>query len=217
MIAIVTTLSTLAPHYADSQYELIPLKKYLINTSNIVEMEVYGTTDSKLSYKLNQDNDRSPFAVFTVNETNAVINTADNVSPLSASIQLAIYEGARSFGEAALIATTTNVYFNIEDMVFGESNTANTLTELWINEVGHGVKKVYVNNNVDEIVDKVVTGTTTTSSTSTSSTSTSTSSTSSSSTSSTSTSSTSTSSTSSTSTSSTSTSSTSSSSTTSIA
>ena len=172
-------------------------------------MEVYGTTDSLLRYKLNQDNDRSPFAVFTVNETNAAINTAGDVSPLSASIQLAIYEGARSFGEAALIPSTTNVYYNIEDMVFGESNTANTLTELWINEVGHGVKKVYVADNVDQIVDKVVTGTTTTTTTSTSTSSTSSSSTSSSSTSSSSTSSTSTSSTSSTSTSSTSTSSTS--------
>ena len=211
MITIVTTLSTLSPQYQDSQYETSVSKKYLINTDNIVEMEVSGTTDSILRYKINQDNDRSPMSVFIVNETNAAIRTAGDVSPLSSSILLAIYEGARSFGEAALITPTTNVYFNIEDMVFGESNTANTLTELWINEVGHGVKKIYVADNVDQIVDKVVTGTTTTSTTSTSTTSTSTSTTS------TSTSSTSTTSTSSTSTTSTSTSSTSTTSTSTIA
>lgn len=184
--------------------------EYLINLDNAVKMKVSGTTDSFLEYKLNLKEDSSPKFNFIVDETNAQLVTLAEATPDSLMIELNVYEGALTFNDITGLSTTA-IRYNISDIVWGSENEAGTCTRLVITEGGFAVKPIFVDHNIDQIIDLADTGTTTTTTSSTSSTSTT--STSSTSTTSTYTTSTSTTSTSSTSTSSTSTSSTSSTST----
>jgi hypothetical protein len=208
MLAKLTVLSTFGfPYYqpVESILGIDASGGYLVNTDNIGPIKVSGTTDSIFKYKLNLND-----------ETKAAIIVLSDATPASAMISLPIFKGANTFNDITSDSTTTDVMFNLKDIVWGNSNEAENITRILVCEGGFGIKRFFVNYSIDAIVDVADTGTTTTSSTSTSSTSTtSTTSTSTTSTSSTSTSSTSTSSTStsSTSTSSTSTSSTSSTST----
>jgi len=218
MIGKLTILSTFGePVYSppESLLGTEPSEGYLVNTDNIVKAKVYGTDDSILDYQLNLHDDQSIEFKMIVSETNAAITVLSDATPASNMILLPVYEGALTFIDIDAISSTTSKYYNITDIVWGNENQAGTITRLLLCEGGFTVYPIFVNYNIDQIVDIGDTATTTSSSSS----STSTSSTSSTSTSSTSTSSTSTSSTStsSTSTSSTSTSSTSTSTTSTIA
>ena len=213
MIAALTILSSWGESYYSPVESLLGINSstsYLINTDNIVKFKTQGTTDTQLEYKLNRHEDNSPEFTLLVDESTAAITTLGAATLASQMILLNVYDGALTFIDIVGMSTTA-MYFNISDIVWGNENEAGTATRLLICEGGFTVKQFIVDHNISQIVDTGDTGTTTT--TSTSSSSSSTSSTSSTSTSSTSTSSTSTSSTSSTSTSSTSTSSTSTSST----
>ena len=219
MLILVSTLST----FGGSAYPLVESllglkasKSFVINSDNIIKYKAYDTTETYMRYKLNKKEDRAPEFSLIVDQTNAAIKTASDATPANALIALSIYDGALTFSDVSDIASTTDVRFNVEDIVWAIRDEDNTATMLLVEEGGFTVRKYFVSQTLVNLIAIADTGTTTTtstsssstSSTSTSSTSTSSTSTSSTSTSSTSTSSTSTSSTSTTSTSSTSTSST---------
>lgn len=180
MIGIITTLSTqgtTAYNPVDSQVELEASKEYVFNTDNITRMKVYGTTDSELAYKLDRYEDRSPEFKVIVNETNAAIQTIADTAAASNVVTLNVFlndytEDALSFAECAALSTTAK-YYNIESIVWGFENDDATITCLYIAEGGWGVKKIFVDSNLDQIIDLVTTGTTTTTTSSTSTTTTS--------------------------------------------
>jgi hypothetical protein len=129
-------------------------------------MKVEGTTDSLLRYKLDRFEDRSFPETLIVNETNAAIQTLSDVAAASNMVLLAVYEGATSFSECT--GSTTNKYFNVADISWIEENSAATLSMMWVQRGGWGVKKYFVNANLEQINDEVTTGTTTTTTTTTS-------------------------------------------------
>jgi hypothetical protein len=180
MLGIVTTLSTFgttAPQAVDSQIEIRSSTEYLINTDNIVEMKVYGTTDSDLKYKLSTEEDRSPEFHLRVNETNSAIDTLADTSANSNMVVLNVFyndygEDALTFAECASLSTTAK-YFNITDIVWGEENNAQNKSMLLIAEGGNKIRKIFVDHGLDMLIDLIVTGTTTTTTSSTSSTTTS--------------------------------------------
>ena len=205
MLAKLSTLSTWggsAYPLVDSLLGLKASKSFIINTDNIVKYNVYNTSDSKVYYKLNYFDDRSPEFLLIVDETNAQIKTMADATAANHLMPLSVYEGALTFFDVSDIDSTTTRYFNVRNIVWAIEDETPTATMILVQEGGFGLQKYFVSQTLDKIIDIADTATTTTSSTSTSSTS-------STSTSSTSTTSTSTTSTSSTSTSSTSTSSTS--------
>jgi hypothetical protein len=216
MLILVKTLSTFggsAYHPAESLLGLKASKWFIINSDNIEKYKVYGTTDSYLLYKLNKNDDRSPKFSLIVDQTNAAIKTASDVTPANALISLSVYEGALTYSDVADISSTTTMRFKVKDIVWCIRNEDDDATMILVEEGGFTLRKYFVEQGVVDIIAIAGTGTTTTSTTSTSSTSTSSTSSTSTSSTSTSTSSTSTTSTSSTSTTSTSTTSTSSTST----
>ena len=217
MLAKLNILSTFGNPYYQPVESVIATEAsggYLINTENIGPVKVFGTINSIFDYKLNLNDDRSPEFKLKVDETKTAIIALADSSPESKMISLPVFLGALTFNDIETGDSTTDVMFNVKDIVWGNENPAENITRILVCEGGFAIHQYFVDYSIDAIIDVVTTGTTTTTTTSTSSTSTtSTSSTSTTSTSSTSTSSTSTSSTSSTSTSSTSTSSTSTSST----
>ena len=217
MIGKLTILSTWGDSYYSPVESLLGVAAsgtYLINTDNILKFKVQGTTDTQLEYKLNIHEDNSPEFTFLVDNSNAALVLLSEATPASSMLLLDVYEGAQNFIEMEGLSTT-EIYFNVKDIVWANENHAKTATRILVCEGGFAVHQYIVNHNLDQIVDLADTGTTSTTTTSTSSTSTTSTSTTSTSTTSTSTSSTSTTSTSTTSTTSTSTTSTSTTSTTS--
>jgi len=170
MLGKVTLLSTIEVQPTESRIQFVALKDYLINTSNITRMQVYNTTDTLMRYKLDLHEDRTfPFSMI-VNETNAAIQILGDVSALSTMIALSVFEDALSFSECT--GTPVTKYFNVEDISWAEDNTANTISKIWVQRGGWGVKSYYVNANIDQIYDSITTGTTTTTTSSSTSTTT---------------------------------------------
>ena len=171
MLGLITTLASIENQPVDSQIELKASTEYLVNTNNIIKMRVYGTTDSELRVKLNKKEDRSPYFLMIVNETNAAIQTLADVSASSNMIALPVFAGAISFSDCT--GSTTTKYFNIDDISWVEENNAGTICKLWVEVGGFGLRAFYANYSLAQLYDVLTTGTTTTTTTSTSSTSTS--------------------------------------------
>jgi len=179
MIGLVNTLSTVgltAYQPTDSQVQLKLSTEYLINTDCIVEMKVFGTTDSDLLYKLNPEDDKQPGFRLRVNETNAAIDTIADTSAASNMITLDVFyndygENALTFAECASLSTTAK-YYNVDDIIWGEQNASETRSMLLIARGGQSIEKIFVDSNLDQVMDLVTTGTTTTTTSTTSTTST---------------------------------------------
>ena len=187
MLGIVTTISTVYSQPVRSLLELLTSTEYIINTDNITKMELFATDDSLIKYSLNIHDDQIFAETIIVTETNAAVQALSDVSPESNMILFPVYEGAITYGQTVGM-TTTDMRFNVADVVWAEQNSSKNLSKVYIVEGGFTIKTYIVNYGLDQIMDVCDTGTTTTTSTSsTSTTSTSTSSTSTSSTSTTST------------------------------
>lgn len=179
MLGLVNTLSsqgTTAYQPTDSQVQLKPSEEYLINTDCIVELKVYGSTDSDILYKLQPEEDRTPSFRLRVNETNAAIDTIADTSAASNLLTLNVYlneygENALSFAECASLSTTAK-YYNISDIVWGEQNKTKTRSFLWIARGGQSLEKIFVHGGLDLLMDEITTGTTTSTTSSTSTTTT---------------------------------------------
>lgn len=170
MLGIITTLSSITTQPVESRLELKASTRYIIQTDNITKLKVQGTTDSYMRYKLDRFEDRSFPETILANETNAQVQAMSDVAAASNMVLLAVYEGATSFSECT--GSTTNKYFNVSDISWIEENVTSTLSMMWAQRGGWGVKKYFINANLDQIFDEVTTGTTTTTTSSTSSTST---------------------------------------------
>lgn len=179
MLGIVNTLSTyglVSARPVDSQIEGKPSQKLIINTDCIVRMKVHGTTDSELYYKLNPAEDRSPEFKLIVNETNAAIQTLADTAAASNMILLNVFlneyqEDVMTFAEAALsTSSTTAKYYNIDDIKWIEQNEDENMSMLWVAVGGQSLRKIFVDHELDKIIDLVTTGTTTTTTSSTSTT-----------------------------------------------
>lgn len=177
MIGKVTTRAILSRQPVDSQVEERLSTEYLINTDYIVEMEdqtVLAVTKTKLLYKFNVYEDRTPEFEFTVDEIVTAIQTLADATPASPKIALSVFEDIQSFNQVTgLTAVTWN--FNVYDIVWAEDDPTGNYCRIWIVKGGHAIVPYIVDHNIDQIIDRADTGTTTTSSTSTSSTSTTTS------------------------------------------
>ena len=161
MIGKVTTLSTLLPQSVDSQVELRLSTAYLINTDCITELLVEGTTDSEIHYKFDVYGNKTGEFIFTVNETNAAIQTLSDATLASPKIALSVFEGVQSFNEVTgETAVTWN--FNAADIVWAENDSTGAYARIWIMKGGHTVVPYIVDHNIDQIIDLVDTGTTTT-------------------------------------------------------
>jgi len=172
MLGKLTILSTFGDSYYDAVESMLGLSastEYLVNTDNIIKFKLQGTTDSYIKYKLNIYEDRSPEFILLVDETNANIVTLADATPASVMLALQVYEGALTFGDCASLSTTT-YYYNIDSIVWGSENEAGTITRLLVAEGGFAVKAIFVNHDIDQIVDWADTGSTTTTSTSSTST-----------------------------------------------
>ena len=166
MLGIVTTLSSIEIQPVYSKVELSASTEYLINTDNIVKMQVYGTTDSLVRYTFNKSDDQRFSEEFIFDETNAAIQTLSDATADSNMILLPVYEDCLNFADAASL-TAVDKYFNIADIVWGTDNSDGTLSKLIIVEGGFKEKQYIVNYNINQIVDVADTGTTTTTTTTT--------------------------------------------------
>lgn len=169
MLGLITTKSTIAVQPVDSQVQIKPSSNYLINCSNIIKMELSGSTDTLIRFKLNKHEDRTPYFSFIADQTLAQIQALADVAPESNMIPLPVFEGAVSFSDCT--GTTSDLYFNVEDISWVEENTAGTLCKMWVEEGGFSLRSFFVNYGLSQFVDVLVTGTTTTTTSSTSSTS----------------------------------------------
>jgi hypothetical protein len=175
MLIQVTTLSTFggsAYPLVDSLLGLKASKAFIINGDNIVKYKVYGSTDTYMRYKLNKDDDEAPEFHLIVDEANADIKTACDATPANALMALSVYEGALTYGDVAVISSTTTMRFNVTDIVWAIRDEAGTATMILVAEGGFTLRKYFVSQTLEEIIDIADTGTTTTSTTSTTSTTT---------------------------------------------
>ena len=172
MICLVTTLSTqgtTAAQAVDSQIELKASTEYLINTLNIVEMKVYSTDDSDISYKLNRNEDKSPTFHLRVAEANSDIQTLADVSAKSNMVSLDVFlnehtENVMSYYEAAVSSSSAvTKYYSVEEIVWVEENTAATMCMMYVQVGGQDLEKIFVDSNLAQVYDMVTTGTTSTS------------------------------------------------------
>jgi len=170
MLGLITTKSTITVQPVDSQIQLTPSTEYLINCSNIVKMEVTNTNDSLIRYKLNKHEDRSPEFQLIANETNAAIQTLADVDAESLMIPLPIFVHAAAFNDCD--GTPVTKYFPVESISWVEEDESATLAKMWVEEGGWGLRPYYVNYNIAQFMDMLVTGTTTTTTSTTSTTST---------------------------------------------
>ena len=176
IVNLLSTFGTVAARPVDSQVEMKPSQKLIINTDNIVRTKVYGTTDSLIFYKLNPSEDQSPEFKMIVNETNAQIAALADTAAASNMISLDVFlneyqEDVMTFAEAALSTTSTTAkHYNIADIMWVEENDDANKSMLWVKEGGWGLKKIFVDSDIEKIKDLVETGTTTTTTSSTSTT-----------------------------------------------
>jgi len=159
MLGKITTLATLEAMPVDSQVELRISTEYLINTDNIAEMKLEGTTDSWLHYKFSIDESRSPEFIFTVNETNAAIQTLADATKNSEKVSLNVFEGIESFNQASG-ETAVAWLFNVDDIVWGEEDGTAAYTRIWYTIGGKQAKAVIVDHSIDQIVGWADEGTT---------------------------------------------------------
>lgn len=171
MLGIVTTLSTLgttACQPTDSEIQLKASTEYIINTLNITSLKVFSADDSDIRYKLNRFEDQTPEMLLRVSQTNAQVVALSDVTPASNMIALDVFLGETSedcltFAECLLAgSSTTTKYYNIDDISWIEENAAGTMSMLLLAEGGHDIRKIFVDHNLDQIIDLVATGTTTT-------------------------------------------------------
>lgn len=175
MLAKLNVLSAFGnPYYqpVDSVIATEASGGYLVNTENIGPVKVFGTTDSIFDYKLNLNDDRSPEFKLKVDETKAAIIVLADTSPDSKMISLPVFLGALTFNDIETDDTTTDVMFNVKNIVWGNENPAANITRILVCEGGFAIHQYFVDYSIDAIIDVVTTGTTTTTTTSTSSTST---------------------------------------------
>jgi len=171
MLGKVTTLASIECQPTESRVQLVPSTSYLINCSNIHKLKLYGTTDSLISFKLDLHEDRTyPFTLI-VDETNAAIQILSDVAAASNMVALSVFEGCQSFSECSGVTPVTK-YFIVEEISWAEDNTDNTITKIWVQRGGWGVKAYFVNMNIDQLYDEITTGTTTTTTSTTSTTTT---------------------------------------------
>lgn len=173
MIGLITTLSsqgTTAAQAVDSQIELKPSCEYLINTQNIVDLKVFSTNDSDISYKLNRNEDKSPTFHLRVNETNAAIQALADVAANSNMVSLDVFENEHSenvlsYYEAAVASSSTvTKYFTVEEIVWAEEDNDATMSLMYVQVGGQDLEKIFVDSNLAQIIDLITTGTTTTAS-----------------------------------------------------
>ena len=171
MLGLVTTLVSIEVQPTESRVQLVPSTGYLINCSNIHKMKVYDTTHSLISYKFDKHEDRTYCFSLFVDESNSDINTLANVAPTGVMVALPVFEGCQSFSECAGVTATTK-YFVVEEISWCEDNTDNTITKMWVQRGGWGIKAYFVNKNINQLYDFLTTGTTTTTTSTTSTTTT---------------------------------------------
>ena len=171
MLGKVTCLSSIEVQPTESRIQFVASKDYLINCSNISKLKVYNTTDSEIEFKLDRHEDRTfTFKIF-VDETNAAIQALSDVAAASNMVALSVFEGCQSFSECSGVTPVTK-YFIVEEISWAEDNTDNTITKIWVQRGGWGVKAYFVNMNIDQLYDEITTGTTTTTTSTTSTTTT---------------------------------------------
>lgn len=172
MIGIITLTSAVETQPLTPKVQLIASQPYLIQTNNIVNLKVSGTTDSLVEYALSSADDRLLPFEFIADETNAAIQTLADATKANNSIQLGVFENSLNFADIAN-DTAVNHYYNVDDIVWGENNVAVTYSRLLIQVAGFGLKVIYVDSNIYQVVDIADTGTTSTTTSTTSTTSTS--------------------------------------------
>ena len=173
MLIQVTTLSTFggsAYPLVDSLLGLKASKGFIVNGDNIVKYKLYDTDDTYMRYKLNKNDDEAPEFSLIVDEANATIKTACDATPASNLITLSVYEGALTFGDVANISSTTDIRFNVSDIVWGIDDETPTATMILVEEGGFTIRKYFVSQTLEEIIDIADTGTTTTTTSTTSTT-----------------------------------------------
>ena len=166
MLGIITTLSSIKAQPVYSKVELNISESYIIQTSNIVKMKLYGTDDSLIRYSFNIHADQVHSEEIIVSQTNAQVSALADVAAASNVILLPVYEDTLSFADAATL-TPVDTYFNVEDIVWISQNAGATLSKMIVCEGGFKEKQYIINYNLEQIIDLTSTGTTTTTTTTT--------------------------------------------------
>lgn len=179
MLTPVNTISSVGTHFpqpTDSQVQVKASTEYIINSLNIVRMRLYSTDDTTIYYKLNRHEDRSPEMMLRVTETKAQIQTLADTAAASNMIALNVFlgetgEDCLTFAECDLAgSSTTEKYYNIDEIVWVEENADGDKCMLWVSDGGHDLNKIFADLNIDQFYDEVTTGTTTTTTSTTSTT-----------------------------------------------
>lgn len=153
MILVAATLASLERQPTDSQVEVKPEWYYLINSDYFTEMEVSGSSDSKIHYKFNVFNDRKePFVIVFDDAVSYLIDYADTAAS-SNTIALDVYEEAQSFNQVVgMTPVTWN--FNVADITWAEGSDPAAkagYSRIWICKGGHSVVPYIVDHTVIEI------------------------------------------------------------------
>lgn len=137
----------------------------LINTDCIFAMDLSGTDDAFIVYKMRPRFSKESVFKFIVSDTLAEVVAGSNVSANSNMLALPVFE------DDDVSSTSVTYYFNVADVVWVEEDSAGTYSYAYVHE-GAYIKRYIIDYDIDQIMDIATTGTTTTTTSTTSTTST---------------------------------------------
>ena len=118
------------------------------------------TVITRIRYKFNPYDDRTPVFVFDATSTLSAITTLADATPASTKLALSVFEDAQTFDiVSSLTAVTWN--FNVSDIVWGENDPDDAYARIWVMSGGHKLTPYIVDHNISQIVDLADTATTT--------------------------------------------------------
>ena len=129
----------------------------------MVDKTVLTVTKIEIKYKFNPYEDRSPYFLFDVDTSVSSINTQADATLNSPFLALSVYEGIESFDLVSSVTAST-VYFNPNDIVWGEDDSTGAYSRIWVKKGGQSAKAYIVDYNINQILDVADTGATTTAS-----------------------------------------------------
>jgi hypothetical protein len=147
MLAKITTLTS-ADFFKQGGFgfDLKESTEYIINTNNITDLKVYGTTDSELNYLFAPGDNRTSRMILRVDEAYSVIVGVAQSDAVNRLIAVSVIED--EFGD---VITSTTYYVNQDQIVLADTYKTG-YTKLFINNGGSDLKTLVVSETLAQLI-----------------------------------------------------------------